>query len=104
MGIRGSKVSSVPRAPIFRPRREPAQPSGETPTGEQFVPTGMTDDSSAPPQNASVRSCVLGIEHPGRMVQHDRNPPTVLGRPAEKLIASSLSDLLLDPSPPEGAE
>src|ERR1700761_496319 len=104
MGIRGSKVSSVPRAPIFRPRREPAQPAGETPTGEQFVTTGMTVDSSAPPQNASVRTIILGIDHSGRIVQHDRNAPTVLGRPAEKLLGSSLSDLLLDPSPPEGTE
>src|ERR1700760_1135421 len=94
----------MPRAPIFRPRREPAQPAGETPTGEQFVTTGMTVDSSAPPQNASVRTIILGIDHSGRIVQHDRNAPTVLGRPAEKLLGSSLSDLLLDPSPPEDIE
>src|SRR6201992_95579 len=89
----------MPRAPIFRPRREPAQPAGETPTGEQFVTTGMTVDSSAPPQNASVRTIILGIDHSGRIVQHDRNAPSVLGRPAGMLVGSNLSDLLLDPSP-----
>src|ERR1700753_1596981 len=94
----------MPRAPIFRPRREPAQPAGETPTGEQFVTNGMTVDSSAPPQNASVRTIILGIDHSGRIVQHDRNAPTVLGRPAEKLVGSSLSDLLLDPSPADDSE
>src|SRR6201995_5885421 len=94
----------MPRAPIFRPRREPAQPAGETPTGEQFVTTGMTVDSSAPPQNASVRTIILGIDHSGRIVQHDRNAPTVLGRPADKLVGSSLSDLLLDPRPADDSD
>src|SRR6201992_52441 len=94
----------MPRAPIFRPRREPAQPAGETPTGEQFVTTGMTVDNSAPPQNASVRTIILGIDHSGRIVQHDRQAPAVLGRPAEKLLGASLSDLIIDPKPDEGAE
>src|SRR6201999_2129054 len=102
--IRGSKVSSVPRAPIFRPRREPAQPAGETPTGEHHVTTGMTVDSSAPPQNASVRTIILGIDHSGRIVQHDRQAPAVLGRPAEKLVGASLSDLVSDPTPAEDGE
>ncbi|HEY0717475.1 MAG TPA: hypothetical protein VGD68_07645, partial [Streptosporangiaceae bacterium] len=59
--------------------------------------TGMTVDSGAPPQNASVRTIILGIDHSGRIVQHDRNAPAVLGRPAEKLLGASLSDLVLDP-------
>src|SRR6201996_1200663 len=99
MGIRGSKVSSVPRAPIFRPRREPAQPAGETPTGEQFVTSGMTVDSSAPPQNASVRTIILGIDHSGRIVQHDRNAPTLRALPADNLVGACLSDLPFVPSP-----
>jgi serine phosphatase RsbU (regulator of sigma subunit) len=68
------------------------------------VTTGMTVDSSAPPQNASVRTIILGIDHSGRISSHDRNAPTVLGRPADKLVGSSLSDLLLDPSPAGEAE
>ena len=66
--------------------------------------TGMTVDSSAPPQNASVRTIILGIDHSGRIVQHDRNAPTVLGRPADKLVGSNLSDLLLDPSPADDSD
>jgi serine phosphatase RsbU (regulator of sigma subunit) len=58
----------------------------------------MTVDSGAPPQNASVRTIILGIDHSGRIVQHDRNAPAVLGRPADKLLGASLSDLVLDPS------
>ncbi|HEX3751449.1 MAG TPA: GAF domain-containing protein, partial [Streptosporangiaceae bacterium] len=66
--------------------------------------TGMTVDSSAPPQNASVRTIILGIDHSGRIVQHDRQAPAVLGRPAEKLLGASLRDLVSDPSPAENAE
>jgi serine phosphatase RsbU (regulator of sigma subunit) len=68
------------------------------------VTTGMTVDNSAPPQNASVRTIILGIDHSGRIVQHDRQAPAVLGRPAEKLLGASLSDLIIDPSPDEDAE
>jgi serine phosphatase RsbU (regulator of sigma subunit) len=64
----------------------------------------MTVDSSAPPQNASVRTIILGIDHSGRIVQHDRQAPAVLGRPAEKLLGASLRDLVSDPSPAENAE
>ncbi len=66
--------------------------------------TGMTVDSSAPPQNASVRTIILGIDHSGRIVQHDRQAPAVLGRPAEKLLGASLSDLVSDPTPAEDGE
>ncbi len=66
--------------------------------------TGMTVDSSAPPQNASVRTIILGIDHSGRIVQHDRQAPAVLGRPAEKLLGASLSDLVIDPSPAEDGD
>src|ERR1700753_4462782 len=89
---------------MVRAATQPAEPTGETPTGEHHVTTGMTVDSSAPPQNASVRTIILGIDHSGRIVQHDRNAPTVLGRPADKLVGSNLSDLLLDPTPPEDIE
>ncbi len=66
--------------------------------------TGMTVDSSAPPQNASVRTIILGIDHSGRIVQHDRQAPAVLGRPAEKLLGASLSDLVSDPAPAKDGE
>ena len=42
---------------------------------------GTTVDSSAPPQNSSVRTIILGIDHSGRIVQHDRTAPAVLARP-----------------------
>src|SRR5580693_8602252 len=86
------------------PATQPAKPTGETPTGEHHVTTGMTVDSSAPPQNASVRTIILGIDHSGRIVQHDRQAPAVLGRPAEKLLGASLRDLVSDPTPAEDGE
>ena len=89
---------------MVRAATQPAKPTGETPTGEHHVTTGMTVDSSAPPQNASVRTIILGIDHSGRIVQHDRQAPAVLGRPAEKLLGASLSDLVSDPSPAEDGE
>jgi serine phosphatase RsbU (regulator of sigma subunit) len=89
---------------MVRAATRPAKPTGETPTGEHHVTTGMTVDSSAPPQNASVRTIILGIDHSGRIVQHDRQAPAVLGRPAEKLLGASLSDLVSDPTPAEDGE
>ena len=89
---------------MVRAATQPAKPTGETPTGEHHVTTGMTVDSSAPPQNASVRTIILGIDHSGRIVQHDRQAPAVLGRPAEKLLGASLSDLVSDPTPAKDGE
>jgi serine phosphatase RsbU (regulator of sigma subunit) len=89
---------------MVRAATRPAKPTGETPTGEHHVTTGMTVDSSAPPQNASVRTIILGIDHSGRIVQHDRQAPAVLGRPAEKLLGASLSDLVSDPTPAKDGE
>jgi len=63
------------------------------------VTIGMTVDNSAPPQNSSVRTIILGIDHSGRIVQHDRNAPAVLARPADQLLGASLSDLLSGDSP-----
>ena len=60
---------------------------------------GMTVDNSAPPQNSSVRTIILGIDHSGRIVQHDRNAPAVLARPADQLLGASLSDLLSGDGP-----
>ena len=57
---------------------------------------GTTVDNSAPPQNSSVRTIILGIDHSGRIVQHDRTAPAVLARPADKLLGATLSDLLTD--------
>ena len=57
---------------------------------------GMTVDSSAPPQSSSVRTIILGIDHSGRIVQHDRIAPAVLDRPADQLLGASLSDLVTD--------
>ena len=57
---------------------------------------GMTVDNSAPPQNSSVRTIILGIDHSGRIVQHDRTAPAVLARPADKLLGATLSDLLTE--------
>ena len=57
---------------------------------------GTTVDNSAPPQNSSVRTIILGIDHSGRIVQHDRTAPAVLARPADKLLGATLSDLLTE--------
>ncbi len=60
---------------------------------------GTTVDNSAPPQSSSVRTIILGIDRSGRIVQHDRTAPAVLGRPADQLLGASLSDLLTEASP-----
>jgi serine phosphatase RsbU (regulator of sigma subunit) len=73
-----------------------ARLTGEKPTGEHHVTIGMTVDNSAPPQSSSVRTIILGIDHSGRIVQHDRIAPAVLDRPADKLLGASLSDLVSD--------
>jgi serine phosphatase RsbU (regulator of sigma subunit) len=60
------------------------------------VTIGMTVDNSAPPQSSSVRTIILGIDHSGRIVQHDRIAPAVLDRPADQLLGARLSDLVTD--------
>jgi serine phosphatase RsbU (regulator of sigma subunit)/anti-sigma regulatory factor (Ser/Thr protein kinase) len=53
----------------------------------QSVPT--------PASTPSVRNLVLGIDRGGRIVQHDRTAPQVLGRPAdEDLLGVQLDDLV----------
>jgi GAF domain-containing protein len=40
-----------------------------------------------------VRTLILGIDYDGRIVQHDRNAPRILGREPEELLGAQLSDL-----------
>jgi hypothetical protein len=40
-----------------------------------------------------VRTLILGIDYDGRIVQHDRNAPQILGREPEELLGAQLSDL-----------
>jgi len=48
-----------------------------------------------PATSPSVRSLVLGIDHSGRIVQHDRTAPQVLARPAgQELLGTQLADLV----------
>ncbi|MBV9380316.1 MAG: SpoIIE family protein phosphatase, partial [Streptosporangiaceae bacterium] len=54
--------------------------------------------------NPSVRTLILGIDHSGRIVQHDRTAPQVLARPPGDLLGAHLSDLTVDaPGFPAGA-
>jgi anti-sigma regulatory factor (Ser/Thr protein kinase) len=49
----------------------------------------------APTGNQSVRNLVLGIDHSGRIVQHDRNAPQVLARPpGMDLLGAPLLDVV----------
>jgi len=54
---------------------------------------GITAESSHPALATSVRTIILGIDHDGRIVQHDRNAPQILGREPEELLGAQLSDL-----------
>jgi len=48
---------------------------------------------SHPALASSVRTLILGIDYDGRIVQHDRNAPQILGREPEELLGAQLSDL-----------
>ena len=50
----------------------------------------------APPANSSVRTLILGIDHSGRIVQHDRTAPQVLALPPGDLLGAHLSDLTVE--------
>ncbi len=63
---------------------------------------GTTVENSAPPQTSSVRTVILGIDHSGRIVQHDRNAPNVLSRPADQLAGTSLGELVADSAADSG--
>ena len=54
---------------------------------------GITAESSHPALAASVRTIILGIDHDGRIVQHDRNAPQILAREPEELLGAQLRDL-----------
>ncbi len=54
---------------------------------------GSMADSSHPALASSVRTLILGIDYDGRIVQHDRNAPQILGRAPEELLGAQLTDL-----------
>jgi hypothetical protein len=57
------------------------------------TPAGSIADSPHPALASSVRTLILGIDYDGRIVQHDRNAPQILGRAPEDLLGAQLSDL-----------
>ncbi len=62
----------------------------ETPEGSVGQ---IAAESSHPALATSVRTLILGIDYDGRIVQHDRNAPRILGREPEELLGAQLSDL-----------
>ncbi len=57
------------------------------------TPAGSVADSPQPALASSVRTLILGIDYDGRIVQHDRNAPQILGRAPDELLGAQLSDL-----------
>ena len=68
-----------------------SQEAGISPT--PATSAGSTADSSHPALASSVRTLILGIDYDGRIVQHDRNAPQILGREPDELLGAQLSDL-----------
>jgi hypothetical protein len=50
-------------------------------------------ESVPPALSSSVRTVILGIDHDGRIVQHDRNAPLILAHEPDELLGAQLSDL-----------
>ena len=71
-----------------------AEPAAEDPIGPEHtdLPARLTAAD-----NASVRTLILGIDYDGRIVQHDRTAPQILGRDAEDLLGAHLADLTIAP-------
>jgi GAF domain-containing protein len=69
-----------------------SQEAGISETPEPSVGQ-IAADSSHPALASSVRTLILGIDYDGRIVQHDRNAPQILGREPEELLGAQLSDL-----------
>jgi len=69
------------------------EPTAEDPVGPEHtdLPARATVDS------ASVRTLILGIDYDGRIVQHDRIAPQILGRDPEDLLGAHLADLTMPP-------
>jgi serine phosphatase RsbU (regulator of sigma subunit)/anti-sigma regulatory factor (Ser/Thr protein kinase) len=61
------------------------------------VVSGKRARRKEPPTTQSVRTLILGIDHSGRIVQHDRTAPQILARPPGDLLGAHLSDLTADP-------
>ena len=100
--------SSVPssRAPALRTsgvEGNGAGPSHGSESGHDSQEAGISQtpaasagsmaDGSHPALASSVRTLILGIDYDGRIVQHDRNAPQILGRAPEELLGAQLTDL-----------
>jgi hypothetical protein len=57
-------------------------------------------DSEPTALSSSVRTLILGIDYDGRIVQHDRNAPRILGREPDELLGAQLSDLTVSTAQP----
>src|SRR5216683_2015754 len=63
----------------------------------------MAVESATSLLNSSVRTIILGIDHSGQIVQHDRNAPKVLARSEDDLLGAHLSEVTADPAESQDA-
>jgi serine phosphatase RsbU (regulator of sigma subunit) len=98
MSAKGSALGiSVPGSdvPVDRAQTTPHNAAGPGSAGNGAKPgTDSRDPGLA--LGSSVRTLILGIDHDGRIVQHDRNAPRILAREPAELLGAPLSDLTVD--------
>jgi hypothetical protein len=82
-------------------RSNGSNPGREARNGANAAEPGIAGTPPAgqphPALASSVRTLILGIDHDGRVVQHDRNAPRILAREATELLGAQLSDLTVAP-------
>src|SRR5919202_7126406 len=115
MSAKGSALGTgVPGSGVPADRaqasRKPGDPGSGGPSGNGSKPgrasktgansgeagiaaTPQASGAAHPALAASVRTLILGIDHDGRIVQHDRNAPRILAREPSELLGAQLSDL-----------
>src|SRR6266581_1975556 len=83
------------RAPLPRAASNGTKRSREPSAGTNFQEAGITDtpEASHLALSSSVRTLILGIDHDGRIVQHDRNAAKILARKPDDLLGAQLIEL-----------
>jgi serine phosphatase RsbU (regulator of sigma subunit) len=98
MSAKGSALGiSVPGSdvPVDRAQTTPHNAAGSGSAGNGAKPGADSRDPGLA-LGSSVRTLILGIDHDGRIVQHDRNAPRILAREPAELLGAPLSDLTVD--------
>src|SRR6266702_7421143 len=83
------------RAPLPRAASNGTKRSREPSAGTNFQEAGITDtpEASHLALSSSVRTLILGIDHDGRIVKHDRNAAKILARKPDDLLGAQLIEL-----------